>query len=151
MPSIPTFVVTFVLPSGSRVVPPDERHARQRLEAGEQIAVERQPVIGRLVFLRQRDLQREQVVRTEARIDREHREEAAQQQPRAERQHDRQRDFRDDQRAAQPALAAPGGGAAARRPSATICSSGRDAASAGTIPIGDTGEKRQDEREAPGR
>ena len=63
-------------------------HARQRVEAREQRGIERAALIGGLVAAGQRNLQREQVVGAEARIDREHRQEAAEQQARTQREHD---------------------------------------------------------------
>ena len=39
-----------MLPSGSRVVPPTRDDARQRLEAAEEIGIERPPLVGRLAY-----------------------------------------------------------------------------------------------------
>ena len=95
-----------MLPSGSRVVPPALDTPGNGLEAPEEIGVERAALIRRLVLRRHGDLQRQQVVGPEAGIDRQHREEAAQQQAGAEREHHRERDLRHDERGAQTALPA---------------------------------------------
>ena len=81
-----------------------------------------------------RDLRRQHAFRVEARIDAHQRDEAADEERRADEQHDGQRDFGDDERAAQPLARRRRRSRRARHPSARCVRSGLDSCSAGTMP-----------------
>ena len=101
-PSIITRVLTLVLPSGSRVVPPTAITPRHCVDALEKRGVESASGVWRREPAGNADLQREQVLGAEARVDRKQRHEAAQQESGADRQHHGQRDLADDERGTNP-------------------------------------------------
>jgi hypothetical protein len=79
---------------------------RQRRQPRKQVRVERPELVAGLVPRGQRDLHRQPVILAKAGIDREHGEKAAQQQSSPEREHQRERDFADDQSGLKPAMRA---------------------------------------------
>ena len=95
--------------------PAGRGHARQRRQPFPQLPVGLQDRVGVVVLpAGHRQLERQHVARIESRRDVLQMREAADQQTRADEEHDRQREFRDDEQPAQVLAAAPDG--AARQP-----------------------------------